>query len=359
MKILVISLAGIGDTLLATPLIDELKASFPNAQLDALVMWAGSRDLLAGNPALHLTHHFNMLKEGPWKTFRFLSKLRQERYDVSLNTYPQSKTHYRVISRLAGARIRVSHSYDNRSWWDGFLVNRELPQTYQVHSVHQNLGLLKLIDAEPRLTSHRTRLFLSKEDESWAKDYLSSNNLSHRRLVACHVGSGTTKNLSIRRWPLDYYARLMRSLLGLHPDVRVLLMGGPEERGDHEWLLEQLRDCGGCVLAPDTRNMKQAAALLSDCRAFLSIDSALMHLAAAVEVPHQFVIETATFNKTIEPFARPYVLIPNPAVKGRNLDYYRYDGEGIRGTREELEALMRSVQPETVFETMAPALTSP
>ena len=110
------------------------------------------------------------------------------------------------------------------------------------------------------------------------------------------------------------------------------------------------------LLVPESRNMKQAAALLGACHSFLSIDSALMHLAAAMKVPHQFVIETATFNKTIEPYRRPYVLIPNAAVQGRNLEFYRYDGEGIRGSVEELEALMRSVAPETVFKAMSHVL---
>ena len=37
-KILVISMAGIGDTLLATPLIRELRANFPAAVIEALVL---------------------------------------------------------------------------------------------------------------------------------------------------------------------------------------------------------------------------------------------------------------------------------------------------------------------------------
>jgi len=39
-------LAGVGDTLLATPLIHELRAIFPTAMIDVLVLWPGSRDVL-------------------------------------------------------------------------------------------------------------------------------------------------------------------------------------------------------------------------------------------------------------------------------------------------------------------------
>ena len=42
----------------------------------------------------------------------------------------------------------------------------------------------------------------------------------------------------------------------------------------------------------------------------------------------------------------------NPVIAGRNLDYYRYDGGDIKGTREELLACMASVKIEDVFETV-------
>lgn len=354
MKILVISLAGIGDTLLATPLIRELRLNHPDATLDALVMYAGSRDILGGNPNLNQVHHFHMLKEGPWRSLNYLLGLRRQAYNVTLNTYPQSKPEYRVIARMLGAPVRVSHRYDNRAWYDGWLVNREIPQTYDRHSVDQNLALLGLIGDRPRLEAHVTELFLSLEEREWATQFRAQHRLDEQVLVGFHVGSGTTKNLALRRWPREHYRDLIRRFFGLRPDLSVLLFGGPEERADHAWL--QAEVASPRLVVPETRNMKQAAALLGSCRAFLSIDSALMHLAAAMKVPHQFVIETATFNPTIEPYRRPYVLVPNPAVKGRNLEFYRYDGEGIRGSVAELEALMRAVSPEEVFERMAPVL---
>ena len=63
MKILVISLAGIGDTVLATPLIGELRANFPEAQIDALVRWPGAKDVLLGSPHLNSIHQQNLQGE--------------------------------------------------------------------------------------------------------------------------------------------------------------------------------------------------------------------------------------------------------------------------------------------------------
>jgi ADP-heptose:LPS heptosyltransferase len=110
------------------------------------------------------------------------------------------------------------------------------------------------------------------------------------------------------------------------------------------------------VLAPPTRNLRQAAALLAQCDGFLSVDTALMHLAAAMKVPNQLVIEAPTLNPTNLPWQTPYRLIPNPAVGGRNLQYYRYDGGPIRGTDEELRRLMESVTVDAVHQALTAAL---
>ena len=83
-----------------------------------------------------------------------------------------------------------------------------------------------------------------------------------------------------------------------------------------------------------------------------------MHFAAAMKVPHQIVIETPTFNKTLEPHQRPFVLVRNPMVNGRNLDYYRYDGRDIQGTPEHLIECMRSIKVSDVLAPVQQAMAS-
>src|SRR5690349_16818027 len=98
MKILVISFAGIGDSLLATPMIRALRNHYPEGTIDVFVMWPGARDLLEGNPCINTVHQQNFLKESTLSNLKFLWRLRKERYDISVNAYPQSKIEYRIIA---------------------------------------------------------------------------------------------------------------------------------------------------------------------------------------------------------------------------------------------------------------------
>jgi ADP-heptose:LPS heptosyltransferase len=347
MKILVISFAGNGDTLFATPLIHELRASFPQACIEALVRWPGAKGLLEGNPHLNAVCQKNLIAEGKIGGLRFLWQLRRRHYDVSINTYPQSRIAYRFVARFINARVRISHQYDNVSVLDRVLVNRVLPQDYERHSIENNLACLACLGVKPALPEHDYEIYLSPAELAWAEQFIAAERLSGRRLLGLHVGSGGTKNLLLRRWPIDHYLELLRRLKSAWPELTVLLFGGPQEQTDHARLLAA--GGGEGLRHPPTRDLRQAAALLRHCHAFLSVDTVLMHVAAAVKVPGQIVIETPTWNKPIQPYRNPFVLVKNPAVAGRNLEYYRYDGRGIRGTAEELARCMASVSVEEVY----------
>jgi len=350
MKILVISLAGIGDTLLVTPFIHELRVNFPDATIDALVKEAGAKDLLENNPHLNRVHQKNLIHSSKFEALRFLGSFRREHYDISVNTHPQSRMVYRIAARIIGAATRISHEYECSGALDRRLVNQTLPQDYSRHSIDNNFDVLPLLGAKIKLPSHEMEIFLTPDEEKWADEFFARNKLAGQKTLGVHVGSGGTKNLSLKRWPLKNHAGLIRRLNQERPDIRVLLFGGPEEMKDHPVVLAQSnRDL---TLEAKTQNFRQTAALMKRCSAFLSVDTALMHLAAAMKVPKQIVIEAPTLNATNLPYGNPFTLVKNPAVAGRNLDYYRYDGGDIKGTREELLACMASITVEKVFDTV-------
>ncbi len=350
MKILVISLAGIGDTLIATPLIRELRANFPGATIDVLVMWAGAKDLLEHNPNVSRVFQKNLLKGGKFAALKFLWSLRRERYDLSINTHPQSRLHYRIAAMLTGARARISHEYDRFNWLDRWLVTGTLPQDYTRHSIENNLDVLPLISAQKKLPAHEMELFLTADEERFADEFLAKHRLAGRKILGVHVGSGGTKNLPLKRWPLKNYAGLVRKLNKERPDIRVLLFGGPDEAKDHEIVLAQANR--ELTMEAKTKNLRETAALMKRCGAFLSVDTALMHIAAALKVPNQIVIEAPTLNVTNWPHGNHFTLVKNPVVDGRGLDFYRYDGGDIKGTREELLACMAAVKVDDVFATV-------
>lgn len=350
MKLLVIALAGIGDSLLSTPLIHELRANFPDAQIDALVRWPGARDLLEGNPHLSALHQKDLAKAGKLDALKFLFSLRKQRYDVSINAHPQSRTEYRAIARMIGANTRISHVYECSGALDRLLVNRSLPQDYSRHTIEQNFDILPMIGASRKLPSHGMEVYLRDAEIEWAKSFVTEHQLAGRVILGVHVGSGSTKNLKLKRWPLENYLALFGKLKSARKDLTVLLFGGPDEEAEFQTISARFEP--PFAVRATTKNFRQAAALMKHCAGFLSVDTVLMHLAAAMKARNQIVIEAPTLNATNMPYGNPFTLVRNPAIAGRHLEYYRYDGADIKGTREELIRCMNSVTAEAVFDAV-------
>ena len=81
------------------------------------------------------------------------------------------------------------------------------------------------------------------------------------------------------------------------------------------------------------------------CEAFISVDNALMHFAAAMKVPKQLLIESMAFGPTLEPYRRPYflvVLTQFPAEAGRTTAV----AEVSQGIFETLGRLKRDAEEE-------------
>lgn len=355
MKILVMAASGIGDTLIATPFIHELRANFPDATIDAFVLWPGSRDLLEGNPHLDSIHQKNLIKAGTWESLRYVTNLRRTGYDISINVHTQGRIHYRLLACLIRAPIRISHQYHHHGWLDGWLVNRTVPEDYTVHSVENNNRLFSLLGKTSLLPKHELEVFLNPDEKQWAADWAARHLPADKVCLGIHVGSGGTKNLALKRWPLDHYISLFLLLTGAHPNLRIVLFGGPEETSAHVRIKQEVPSPS--ILIPETKNLRQAAALMKHCHLFLSVDTALMHLAAAMKVPEQIVIEAPTLNPTNLPYQNKFVVIRNPVVNGRNLDYYRYDGGPIRGTDEELLRCMASISVDDVYAAVVKVMT--
>ncbi len=352
-RILVLSLAGIGDTLMATPVLRELRVRFPGATLDVAVLWAGSEEILRGNPNVSAVHRHDFIRASKLASLRFLLGLRRRRYDASLTLHPQGRRAYRIVTRVIGAPRRLSHRYENHGFLDSLLVNETVAQDYTVSCASNNLRLVDLLGPGPRSNEAPAyELFLSPEEKAAAEHRAAALGIAGSRWLGIHVGSGGTKNLALRRWPGTRWIELAKRLRAERPATRIVAFGGPGETEAHR----AIKFAAPHVIVPEFPDIRHAAALLASAHSFVSVDTAFMHLAAAVGVPRQLVIETPTLNVPVEPMRRDWTRVPNPAVGKRHLDFYRYDGRSIAGSPQEIRWMMESVTTDAVLEHLLPAL---
>ncbi len=280
-KILVISLAGIGNTLLFTPALRLLRRGFPAAYIVALVMFKGAAEILEGNPHLNEVIHWNFIKEGAFRSLKFLTQLRACRYDISINAYPANRREYNLISLLVGAKLRLGHRYDHLDLLSlNFLNNRRVSESYPRHDVEENLaliGLLGIRDDSPG----KLEIFLDEGDEKFAGDWLVKRGIARDFKVGFHAGCARFKNQAKRRWAEGKFIQLGKALVQRYK-AKILIFGGPDEVQTNQRIDQSLEGDGYMVKGT---TIKQTAALMKRCDLFVTNDSGLMHIAAAVGLP--------------------------------------------------------------------------
>jgi len=280
MKILILALSGIGDALMFTPALKLLRQSLPSSQIDALVMFKGTKEIFEGNPNLNNVIHFDFIKEGTLSSLKFILGLRKK-YDATINVYPSNRKEYNIINFLLGAKKRAGVEYlrmhaSNLGW----LNNITVLENDKIHNAQTNIRLVekllsKKFDKEPEM-----EINLSELDKKTAADYLEKNNIKENNfVVGFHPGCATLKNHIKRRWEPEKFAELGKKLIK-EKNAKVLLFGGPEEEELKSTINSKIDSENSFIVK--TEKFLQSIAIMKRCNVFVTNDSALMHVASAL-----------------------------------------------------------------------------
>jgi len=282
MKILVIALSGIGDALIFTPALNLLRKHYPTAQIDALVMYKGAKDIYDRNKNLNKIIHFNFLKKGSLKSLNFVLKLRGK-YDTTINVYPSNRKEYNIISCLIGAKTKAAVKYlrmdkQNLGWFN----NCRIDEDDSLHNVQTNIKLIEKIIGEKLSEQPDFEFELSEDDNSTASNFLNEKNiLKNDIVIGFHPGTSVLKNHIKRRWEPEKFTALGKKLIA-ELNCKVILFGGPDERQLKENIKADINS--DKVFTTIGLNLGQSAGVMKRCNVFVSNDSSLLHVASALKL---------------------------------------------------------------------------
>lgn len=312
-RIAVFCLPGIGDAILFTPALRLLRRAFPSARIVVVTMFRGTYDILVTNPNVDEVRHFDFFHAQLWDGLRYVWELRREGYDLSIMPFPSNRREYNVVNWLVGRRWRAGHRYrhhNRRNLY--FLNNIVVHEDGTLHNVEENLRLVRAVCERigvpvPALESPpRMELVLTPDDEQAAETWRAAEQIpAEVPWIGLHTYSSTFKNMHRKCWPKEKFVELIRALSQAHTDARFLVFSGPSDREVNGWILQQVRERVHLVERP---NLREALALLRRCRVFVSNDSGLMHLAAAVGVPVVALFGPTNWRR-LHPWTARYVVV--------------------------------------------------
>ena len=283
-RVLIIKLRHHGDVLLSSPVFSVLKRHAPHSQIDALI-YSDTADMLSLHPAIDQLH----LIDRQWKKrgvlgylaheLALLRALRERRYDliIHLTDHPRGAW----VSRLCRARWAIASKVDGRGrWWKGAFTHFcSIPRAAGRHTVELNLDALRRIGICLSSEEKRVILVAGNEAESRITTLLAELNLETKAFILIHP----TSRWLFKCWSADKMAALIDRLQG--QSYRVVLSAAPDaaELAMLNSIQTQLKHP---VLSVAGRlSLKELAALIARARLFIGVDSAPMHIAAAMGTP--------------------------------------------------------------------------
>lgn len=309
-KILAIKLRSLGDTILLTAPLFELKKKFPTAQIDVMVtsQWTS---ILENHPAIRNIIPYNRRKHAAARAksiARHALTLRKENYDWAINFHASPSSS--LLAFATGARTRACHFHGHKD------ANRystvEIPGKGIVKPIIERdmdcLRALGLHVPEGRLP----QIFLTEEELEHARSFLLKNRVQGKYIC---LGLGASRPTKV--WPIEYFAELAIEYLSQGARHCLVIVGGSEE----EHLLQEFsrhfkryQGDPNKIIAIHQSSLREVASLLKLSSAFVGNDSGPKHMAVAVGTP------TLTLMGPEDPFEwHPYPQEKHPFLHIRNL----------------------------------------
>lgn len=280
MKILILALSGIGDALMFIPALKLLRQSLPSAQIDALTMYQGTKEIYETNPYFNKVIHFDFLKEGVLNSLKFVIGLRKK-YDATINVYPSNRKEYNFINFLLVAKKRVGVEYLRMNSSNlGWLNNVTVLENDKTHNVQINIKLIEKLLSKKFEEEPAMQIDLSNDDKEFADRFFKEKNISENDfVVGFHPGCATLKNHIKRRWEPEKFSELGKKLIK-EKNAKLFLFGGPEEEELKSVINKTIDSINSFMINP--KRFLQSIAIMKRCNVFVTNDSALMHVASAI-----------------------------------------------------------------------------
>lgn len=264
-KILCIKPRGIGDIVLSTIVLDDLKKNFPAAEIHYLTE-SFAKDALIHNPLVKKIHS---MRKGEF-VLKVALTLRKEKFDMIIDLW--SNPHSAQITFLTHSKYRVGFAYRGRRYAYNILGTADKGIH---HSAEHNLELLKAVGIE--ITSKRIHFYVSEADNLWAKKFVETNLPSNKKIIGIIPSGGwPSKRCDASKW-----VEICESIKLKH-DVVFLILWGPGDESDANFIQDKLPN--DSILIPEVE-IGKLSALIKNCDIVIANDSGPMHISAALGVP--------------------------------------------------------------------------
>ncbi|MBI4775909.1 MAG: lipopolysaccharide heptosyltransferase II [Deltaproteobacteria bacterium] len=290
-RVLVRGANWVGDAVMTTPALAQIRRNLPHARIDLLVVpWV--KDIFLHHPDVDrvVIYDRNQRHKGIRGKLALSARLKAERYDLAILF--QNAFEAALIAFLAGIPRRAGYDTDVR----GPLLTHAVHLRSQDKQVHQTDYYTRMLDRLGfRTDNPPLSIRVDPPAEKRVAETIAVSKRSHTGPIVV-IAPGATYG-SAKMWPPAYYGRLVQKIRA-EWNGWVILLGSGSEKDICGYIAEfggdNVLDLSG--RAP----LSEAVGWIDASDMVISNDSGLMHVAAALGKP-QIVMFGPTNESTTGP----------------------------------------------------------
>lgn len=293
-RILVRSTNWIGDAIMTTPAVRSIRENFPDAEITLLALpWVA--DVFAASPHVDriIPYHKNGEHQGLKGRIKLIRQVASLRFDLAILL--QNAFEAALVSALARIPARAGYATDGRRLLLTHPV-RLRKEVKKIHQVHYYQGMLR----ELGLQCGPDELFLRIPAETGNKAREIVEGLRDEAGgQPCIVGLNPGASYGpAKRWPAERFG-VLAGRIEREMGCRLLVFGTGADRDAARTIARYAP--GKVVDLTGRTSLAEAMALIEKCHVFVTNDSGLMHVAAALKTP-----TVAIFGSTNPVTTGPY-----------------------------------------------------
>ena len=280
MRILIIKFRNIGDVLLSTPLLSNLRHHYPDAVID-FALNKGCEDMVSNNSDVdniipydrHRIKELNLFSQ-LMAEFVFTRQIRQNQYDMVINLTEGDRG--AQLALFSGAKYKL-----------GFPVKKGIFAKLKIFNQLGNDKLLQhTVEKDLQFTTLLGKEVINRSVKICWPDFVEAevSKILEENLVGEFVHIHPVSRWMFKCWEDDRMAKIIDHLQQ-DKGLRVVITGAPI-RKELDRINQILTHCKTKpVNLSGQLSLKHVACLSSKAKLFFGVDTAPMHMAAAVDTP--------------------------------------------------------------------------
>ncbi len=318
MKFLVIRFSSLGDVIITTAFLKTLKSAYPNSEVHYVTKQEFA-DILKAQPYIDRVIE---LKKGE-SIIDLSKKISKERFDCIFDLHKN-------IRSLTLSFFIKSKSIKR--------VNKHILYRYKL--LHKKL-LFFIKDRDTTYNIEDQIKLINKNISSNQKPvlYTEKHKINTKKPL---IGIAPGAKWQTKMWPDTYFKKLIK-LINDNMEASVVIFGSKEEKNLAETIAEGFNNV---INLSGKLSIRETASYMANCDIMVSNDSALMHMATALDIP-----VVAIFGPTVKEFGffptGRAVVLEDKTLKCRPCSLH-----GTSKCPKKHHKCMKNITPESVFKAI-------